>query len=135
MFEDILRDEFQWGNGDEVAMTPQTRAYTDLFAGTTGPGASVLVGLTTLWATERCYLQAWRFAKDQNCSDSGAEAGVLRRVLIPNWTSSEFEAFVDDIEKLLNELAIEEEGRGLGECEAVWKQVLWAERQFWPDVG
>ncbi|MCJ1365737.1 hypothetical protein MMC16_004862 [Acarospora aff. strigata] len=53
------------GDGDSRAsfcVNPITRAYVDLFAGAAGPASSLLEGLVVLWATEKCYLEAWRYA-------------------------------------------------------------------------
>jgi len=117
--------------------TVQTRAYQDLFAGATANGRSLLVGLTVLWATEESYLRAWRFAwskMDQGLS--AKEKDVMQRVFIPNWSSAEFEAFVRKIGALVNKFgnAVEEGGPEWVECEVAWKQVLWAEQEFWPKV-
>ncbi|KAK0952775.1 hypothetical protein LTR91_024211 [Friedmanniomyces endolithicus] len=46
-----------------------TRAYQDLFAGAAAAQKPLIVGLTVLWATEECYLRAWRHAKSK--MDSG----------------------------------------------------------------
>lgn len=137
MFEDILRDEFAWKDGGETPRQ-ETRAYQDLFAGAAAPSQSLLIGMTVLWATEKSYLEAWRFAK--GCAGKGdgkdEEEGVLRKTLIPNWTSTEFEGFVDQIGGLVDELAQEvpEGGKEYVKCKEAWRQVLWAEERFWPDI-
>ncbi|EME79553.1 uncharacterized protein MYCFIDRAFT_120763, partial [Pseudocercospora fijiensis CIRAD86] len=110
--------------------SPQTRNYQDLFAG------AILVGLTILWAPEECYLRAWRFALGK--VKVGKEADVMQRVFIPNWSSREFETFVRKLGGLVNEMAtkcgVEERGWVWKECEAAWRQVIWVEKEFWPDV-
>jgi len=136
MFEDILREHFDWKEGGEQA-TKETRAYQDMFAGAGAPNQSILIGMTALWATEKCYLEAWKYAlsfKDEVPQDR--KENVLHTTLIPNWTCDEFEEFVICIEKLLDELAADI-GQGSTEwikCEQVWEQVLWAEENFWPKV-
>ncbi|GAB7355873.1 hypothetical protein MBLNU459_g6529t1 [Dothideomycetes sp. NU459] len=136
MFEDVLRDEFGWKDGGEHPR-PETRAYQDLFAGAAAPNQSLLIGMTVLWATEKSYLEAWRFAKSQaRHVSSNADEDVLQNTLIPNWTSDEFAKFVDQIGELLDELAQEvpKGGREWGKCEEAWRQVLWAEERFWPAI-
>ncbi|KAF7586937.1 hypothetical protein BBP40_008011, partial [Aspergillus hancockii] len=39
-----------------------THGYIDMFGSAGGAAGSVLEGLVVLWATETCYLRAWRFA-------------------------------------------------------------------------
>ena len=117
--------------------TVQTRAYQDLFAGATAQGRSTLIGLTILWATEESYLRAWRFAWSK--MDQGVPAkqkDVMQRVFIPNWSSAEFEAFVRKIGALVNKFGatVEEDGEEWAECEVAFRQVLWAEKEFWPKV-
>ena len=64
------------------------------------------------------------------------DQGVVHKTLIPDWTSAEFEAFVGRIRALVDELGAvcEESGIEWKECEIAWRQVLWAERGFWPKV-
>ena len=62
LFEDTAQAE---GWMDEICVAEpsvQTRAYQDLFAGATAQGRPLVVALTVLWATEECYLRAWRYA-------------------------------------------------------------------------
>lgn len=120
-----------------VEPSVQTRAYQDLFAGATSQGRPLVVGLTILWATEECYLRAWRYAWSK--MDKGMkkeEKDVMQRTFIPNWSSSTFEAFVRRIGGLVNKFGgyIEEGGYEWKECETAFRQVLWAEREFWPKV-
>ncbi|GAB7345069.1 hypothetical protein MBLNU457_3477t1 [Dothideomycetes sp. NU457] len=136
LFEDILRKDFGWG-GDQDDDRPrtQTKAYTDLFAGAGAANQSVLAGVTALWATEKCYLDAWRFARGHIAGDV-VRGDTMREVLIPNWSSDEFEEFVTRIGGLLDELAKQESvtQADIVKCEDVWKQVLWAEANFWPEM-
>ena len=137
---------------------PTTQSYTDLFiASSASPTASLLEGLVVLYATEFCYLRAWRHAEavlSERLRGGGgggegggedADGGALRR-LIPNWASGEFEAFVERIGEVVDFVAEGEipsasfGGGGedvddmLGRCEKWWRQVVWLEERFWPDV-
>jgi thiaminase len=95
------------------------------------------VGLVVLWATEECYLRAWRFARESMPKEGGVgerEKDVMRRVFIPNWSSEEFEGFVNRLRGLVDEIEIEEGSWLWKECEKAWRQVVWVEGMFWPDV-
>ncbi len=102
----------------------------------------LLNGLIVLWATERCYLEAWRFAARQSNNlkppASDADGGALREHFIPNWTSQEFAAFVGQLEQLVNELMDEETlfltEDAQDECKELWEEVLDIERRFWPEL-
>ncbi|KAK6363198.1 hypothetical protein TWF730_000642 [Orbilia blumenaviensis] len=144
LFDKVLKEEFGWNSTVEVEVLPITRAYQDMFARAGSAKSSLLEGMTVLWATERCYFDAWGFAKRSSGNDKPSTTGtkgegdVMTRIFIPNWTSDEFEEFVDTLEGLVNGI-VEEEGVGLGSeawrrCEGAWKQVLWLEEGFWPDV-
>ncbi|KAL1305080.1 hypothetical protein AAFC00_002014 [Neodothiora populina] len=134
MFEDVLRQGFNWRDGGEKARR-ETRAYADVFAGAAAPNKSLLEGMTVLWATEKCYLEAWRFARSQE-PNSGQE-GVMQKTLIPNWTCDEFVGFVETIRGLVDELGalVKEGGVEWQLAEDAWRQVLWAEEKFWPEVS
>lgn len=98
------------------------------------------------WATEKCYLDAWSWAKSKQ--DGGADAGsdadggALREEFIPNWSSPGFATFVDKLGAIIDKAASTEvEQRGedgrsdlLKRAGQKWKQVLDAEKQFWPQV-
>lgn len=124
-----------------------THAYSDLFMSAGSPGVSVLEGLAVLWATEVCYLGAWRYAasvleertKNNLSGDDDADGGALRQKIIPNWSSAEFEAFVNRIGDVLDEMAgqtkgAEEAEMMRGRCLEWWRQVVWLEERFWPEV-
>jgi thiaminase len=146
LFEDAARGEGWYEDICAVDMARETRAYQDLFAGATAQGRPLVVGLTVLWATEECYLRAWRFAwgqMDEEVRKSvkegrGEEEGrdVMQRTFIPNWSSPGFEAFVRRIGGLVNRYGgfYDRESWEWGECERAWRQVLWAEKEFWPSV-
>lgn len=121
-----------------------TRAYIDMFMSSGSSGVSLIEGLAVLWATEVCYLRAWKYAASF-LEQRGGEAkddtdgGALREKFIPNWSSPEFEAFVDRIGDLLDEMAgqikgVEEEEAMRGRCLEWWRQVVWLEERFWPQM-
>lgn len=98
-----------------------------------------------LWATEVCYYKAWGYAREvmENNSKGGegrddADGGALRVQFIPNWTSEEFGRFVDEIAELVDEVSLgvadSEREELLGRCERWWRQVVWLEGMFWPEV-
>lgn len=114
-----------------------TRAYQDLFAGAAAPHRPLLAALVALWATEECYLRSWRHAASK--MDHGLAAkdkDAMQRVFIPNWSSPAFEALVRKLGGLVNKFggSVEEDGWEWTEAEEAWRQVLWAEKAFWPDV-
>ncbi|KAL2817033.1 hypothetical protein BDW59DRAFT_182372 [Aspergillus cavernicola] len=136
------------GSGSEAKVGgfgsgPITQSYIDMFMSAGSPGASLLEGLVVLWATEVCYLRAWRYAASFLGEGVGggrndADGGALRERFIPNWASEEFEGFVERIGVVVDEVA---KGEGLGgdgdtlaRCERWWRQVVWLEERFWPVV-
>lgn len=138
MFEELLQEHFDWGKGQTGEDRPreETRDYMDLFKHAARNERGLLAGMTLLWATEKCYLEAWKFAK--SCAVHEAAADVVQKVLIPNWTSTEFEEFVDRIGLLVDELAARLEpdtrDREWKECENIWVKVVKAEERFWPSL-
>lgn len=122
--------------------SPVTRAYIDLFMSASSPSATLLEGLTVLWATEVSYLRAWQgaaeVAKEVVDRDLAmdADGGAARGYFIPSWTSREFEAFVSDITRVVDELydSTGASDEVMGRCRLWWRQVLWLEKRFWPVV-
>ncbi|KAN0117664.1 heme oxygenase-like protein [Hyaloscypha variabilis] len=96
----------------------------------------LLEGLVVLWGTEKCYLEAWRYAATFSPSslepENDLDGGALRKEFIPNWTSGEFVGFVERIGGLVDALW---EGEGEeGRVEELWRRMLDVERVFWPEV-
>lgn len=140
MFEDLLRKHFDWGNmhgQTEDKPREETKEYMDLFKDVTNQGRVLLNGMTVLWATEKCYLEAWKYANSCGSGEQGT-GDVVRDVLIPNWTSDGFGAFVNCIGGLVDNIAanmdVWEGSEEWKECEQWWEKVLQAELHFWPDV-
>lgn len=143
---------------------PVTRSYADMFGSV--PDKGLLHGLVVLWATELCYLKAWRYAlkkqeeggsKKSEGGTGGDEDARARRALeekfIPNWSSREFEDFVVECGRVLDEVARdeglhtilvdriavlsnqEEKARKIVvECEELFNYVIHLESNFWPEV-
>lgn len=95
------------------------------------------------YATEKIYLDAWTWAKSQQQGGDESkdkDGGALREEFIPNWTSKEFRAFVDELGFIIDD-AFEKEISVHGEgvrakltqrAETKWHEVLAAEEAFWP---
>jgi len=132
-------------------------AMTTTLAATPTPAPILpwLEGALTFWGTERCYLDAWSWARDKAAESSAgggavenedADGGALRKEFIPNWSSPEFAKFVDRLGKLIDNavdgVLAGKEGEELestkaallGRVEPKWRTLLEAESQFWPDV-
>lgn len=101
-----------------------------------------------LWATEKVYYEAWRWARRQDAQSSprtynnDADGGAMRREFIPNWSNREFLMFVEQLERILNESVSEAVGRDDAKwmevkerSHLVWKAVLDAEEAFWPNAS
>ncbi|KAM5537679.1 hypothetical protein V8D89_008757 [Ganoderma adspersum] len=93
-------------------------------------------GLVFLWAMERVYLDAWKHVKLLlSCSQVQGEPGsVLLAVqeLVQNWTSPEFEKFVDTLADLVNRLDIPQNSVVFAQAEEIWARVVELEEAFWP---
>lgn len=142
---------------------PATQSYMDLFssltAGSTSHLDDLLVGMVVLWATELVYYRSWSYAKQclerrpagavqsrQTAGDAKAAAAV-ENDFIPNWTSKEFAAFVEECRACVDQLAIivalnrpgprnaELNAPMLMRCSTTFNQILWLEEQFWPDMS
>ncbi|CEI69207.1 hypothetical protein FVEN_g4041 [Fusarium venenatum] len=98
------------------------------------------------WGTEKCYLDAWSWAKSQlseNIDGSGdADGGAVRKEFINNWTCKEFVDFVDDLGKIIDDAVanvVKEKGEDAKKqlfkrVQGKWQGVLEAEEAFWPAV-
>lgn len=97
------------------------------------------------WATEKCYLDAWSWAKSKESGGDTAsddDSGALREEFIPNWSSPGFATFVDKLSSIIDKAAnreIESNGERaksnlLERVSHKWMEVLEAEQLFWPQV-
>lgn len=133
-------------NAREGEASEAVKGYRELFF-STGEGIEaaklpLLDGLVLLWATEKCYLEAWTYASSfskglEAREEEDADGGALRKEFIPNWTSPEFEAFVGKIGSFVDVLSEQEsEGnvRVVQRMEELWRRVLDVEERFWPKI-
>jgi thiaminase len=125
------------GQGDTTFTANEiTQSYVDLFHSFLNPEKSLLEGMVVLWATEKCYLEAWAYALINNkdtVNEEDLDGGALREDFIPNWTSKEFVSFVENIATLLDELWMET-GGDREAAEKAWDHVLELEEKFWPII-
>lgn len=102
------------------------------------------------YLTERCYLEAWTWAKGQaRPNKAGTESGkggdseidiLVKRELMENWTNDKFVAFVQKLGEVIDdavrgEIEMKEEldmDHFLRRIEATRDAVLHAEEGFWP---
>ncbi|KAI9716791.1 MAG: hypothetical protein M1812_005131 [Candelaria pacifica] len=123
---------------------PNTEAYIALFDRMT-TSSTLMEGMIVLWATEKCYYSAWKYAASflntptQEEQEQGEtekrdlDGGALRTEFISNWTNEAFGKFVDELGDLVDKLAMRESEKvGMKACEQVWKEVLRLEKGFWP---
>jgi thiaminase len=134
-----LHLEYPSRPGESFGATKATRDYIELFDSIADPRKTLLDGMLLLWATERCYLEAWKYSKGQrpriSASFDDADGGALNDAFIPNWTSPELEKFVADIAKYTDELA-RREGASANDPRhyEMWHRVLEVEKEFWPTL-
>lgn len=100
------------------------------------------------WGTERCYVDAWSWARAQQLVESGGEArddadgGALRREFIPSWSSDAFKGFVAGLGGIIDRAvdgAVERGGKEVREevlrrVEGKWRSLVVAGAAFWPAV-
>ncbi|KAH8736313.1 hypothetical protein BGZ61DRAFT_441807 [Ilyonectria robusta] len=121
-------------------------ALFDSLAPESGHELPWLEAAVVYWGTEKCYLDAWSWAKAQLTVQEDAskdkDGGALRNEFIDNWTSKEFSKFVDELGTIINEVVQEQvEKRGesakhelFKRAEAKWVEILIAETAFWPNL-
>ena len=133
-----LHLEYPSGPGERFEAVKPTRDYIELFESMADPRKTLLEGMVLLWATERCYLDAWKYGRSQRPNSSSladADGGALWDAFIPNWTSPEFEKFVADIARYTDELARREGAKASDPAyNDMWQRVLEVAKAFWPDV-
>lgn len=143
--------------GRDVQRVPGTAKLSGLVMfeklfGSLHPAASVdrnlplpwLEAAVVFWGTEKVYSDAWAWAKTKQGGAAGedADGGALRRDFIPNWSNAEFTAFVDQLGGIIDRAVEQTLGvRGgnvkaslLERTEKVWKEVIAAEKAFWPEA-
>lgn len=118
---------------------------------------SLLDGFVLLWATEKCYLDAWTYASSFASSsppEQDRDGGALRKEFIPNWSSKDFKKFVDECAEAADGVWVElqdakkrellmrgnwlevgkDQSKWLESMKQIWMGVLEAEIVFWPNV-
>jgi thiaminase len=76
------------------------------------------------------YLDSWTFASRQTKEERSKGLDAF----IANWSSDEFKKFVDDLEKLVDLLGIEQGSDDWKQAEAIWNRVIELEEAFWPNA-
>lgn len=137
-----------------TAKLPGLVMFEKLF-GSLHPAASVdrnlplpwLEAAVVFWGTEKTYSDAWTWAKSKQAGEAeagagDADGGALRQEFIPNWSNSEFTAFVEQLSGVIDN-AVSEVVTFLGEdvkealvlrAQKVWAELVNAEKEFWPVV-
>jgi thiaminase len=116
-------------------MRPLTKQYTD-FQQKVAEESDEHLGeaLVLLWAMERVFFDAWSHAKSLliNHPPTGNESSHIKtiRELVENWSSEEFEQFVDECAKQVNNLSMCDSAR-LTKYERIYHEMLGFEQQFW----
>ena len=135
---DLALDEPWIEDASTFEPNPVTEQYISLFTSFhLDPQQSLLEGLLVLWATEKCYLDAWTYASTylESSSDENADGGALKNEFIPNWSSTEFVKFVDEIANVTDALANRENAlKKIEVLKALWLHVLDIEQGFWPNI-
>ncbi|KAF4963599.1 hypothetical protein FSARC_8384 [Fusarium sarcochroum] len=125
------------------------RRWEALFTSVTANEKDVLPWLEAAviyWGTEKCYLDAWSWAKSQlsegEDGSKDADGGAVRKEFINNWTCKEFVEFVDELGRIIDDAVakvVGEKGDDVKEqlfkrVKGKWEDVLEAEEAFWPAV-
>lgn len=119
------------------------RRFEALFGGLAPGDGRVLPWLefaVVYYGTEKCYLDAWSYARAQlEGGDEDEDGGAVRNEFIPNWTSAEFVEFVDELGDIIDD-AVDEQVALHGESIRAdvmerslvqWRALLAAEEAFW----
>jgi thiaminase len=125
------------------------RRFEAIFEDISGTEHMILPWLeaaVVFYATEKCYLDAWSWAKEQmqqhESIGDDADGGALRDKFIPQWSNAEFAKFVNRLGGIIDDTVTQEiklHGEGvrstiLKRAGAAWSEVLVAEEAFWPKV-
>ncbi|KAI1177542.1 hypothetical protein F4777DRAFT_541335 [Nemania sp. FL0916] len=108
-------------------------------------GNTLMKGLLVLWATEKAYLAAWTYAREQKSSgdadfEKDLDGGALRTHFIPNWTSQPFQELVKEIQECLDTFAETQggydspDGQSFSTAVSVVREVFRLEEGFWPVI-
>ncbi|KAF8962610.1 heme oxygenase-like protein [Flammula alnicola] len=138
---DFFRDTSQkWGLDMEAwNQRKGTRDYTAEMV-RVASSASLNEGLIFLWAMEKVYLDAWSYvAEGMQCASPNSSSGDARVSAVHsfavNWSSPEFEAFVNTLQDIVDSLDIQKGTEAWSRAEAIWSRVVELEVGFWPKEG
>ncbi|KAK3935560.1 hypothetical protein QBC46DRAFT_397207 [Diplogelasinospora grovesii] len=148
--------------GNIIPQTQTQERVGEIGVTSAPPPLPWLEAAVTFWGTERCYLDAWSWAKSKQTMsistaigekggmginvrddyEKDADGGALRKEFIPNWSSVEFAQFVGRLGSIIDFAVaevLEKQGEGAKEeilqrVEGKWKTLLAAEATFWPQV-
>lgn len=85
--------------------------------------------------TRQCFLDVWSHVKDVSATSPNAHSTIPQlSQLVHNWTKPEFRQWVQELEKLLNDMRADGKERSKKDASRVFEEVLLLERDFWPDV-
>lgn len=116
--------------GDEF-LHPATRRYLEFISTVTEPSASFGDAIVLLWGMEVVYLRAWRYAATHRpqTQTRPLPPGMHNalNVLIHNWTSPEFEQFVNTLASLVDQLDVQSHPT----ANNIWRTTLQCEIEFW----
>lgn len=79
----------------------------------------------------KVYLDAWKYVKSLMSQNDTCAVSSF----VSNWTSPEFEKFVDDLAELVDELGIQPGSDGWKRGEDIWTRIIELEEAFWPNEG
>jgi thiaminase/transcriptional activator TenA len=107
-----------WGVAVMGSRHPATAAYRDFLMGLEREASPTAI--TTLWALERAYLDAWR---------SAAPGDPQYRAFVEHWTAPSFAAYVGDLERTADRALAG--GAADQAAEGAFLEVARLERDFW----
>ncbi|KAI8330882.1 hypothetical protein BC941DRAFT_439830 [Chlamydoabsidia padenii] len=129
MFSDILSRY----DGPLGGMKPWTRRYVDFLQKVARTaGYDLGEALVVLWAMEKVFLEAWLYAaslQPQKKPGESVHEETMRQLCL-NWTSTEFQAFVNQCAGLVDALATSDPLR-MKSFELVYRETLALEVKFW----
>ncbi|KAJ6789665.1 hypothetical protein PWT90_08679 [Aphanocladium album] len=129
------------------AKLPGLQRFEALFDGLAAGGELLpwLESAVVFYGTEKCYLEAWTWAKSHvEAGRDGADdedGGAVRQEFIANWTSPEFAAFVEQLGAIID-AAVQAQGNDDDDTKEAllqrglvkWRELLAAEEAFWPVI-
>ncbi|CAM0135116.1 hypothetical protein VKS41_000304 [Umbelopsis sp. WA50703] len=133
-FFDNLIKRYESPSAPDI-IKPLTNEYVEFQQRVTEESDSHLgEAIILLWAMERVFYDAWSYAssllKAIPTSENENEHIKTIRELIDNWTSQEFEKFVDECAFHVNALPVTSAGQ-MDSYEQVFRDMLVFEQKFW----